>query len=90
MQMWQMFLEQWNCVSMFHEITITSAVDMELYTDASSTLGFGGFFKNSWFYDKWPEDLPTKEMKNCQWLFENCTPSLLLLYFGENTGLLNA
>jgi hypothetical protein len=55
-----MVLDQWNCVSLFHETTITVASDMELYTDASSTMGFGGFFRKSWFCDKGPSDLPNE------------------------------
>ena len=77
MQMWQMFLEQWNCVSMFHEITITSAADMELCTDASSTLGFGGFFKNSWFYDKWPDDLPNEGDEKLSMAFRELYPIVI-------------
>ena len=60
LRMWKMVLDQWNCVSLFHETTITVASDMELYTDASSTMGFGGFFRKSWFCDKWPSDLPNE------------------------------
>lgn len=33
---------------------------MHLYTDASSTLGFGGFFKGHWFCDSWTEKLPSE------------------------------
>lgn len=40
LRMWKMFLDQWNCVSLFHETTITVASDMELYTYASSKKGF--------------------------------------------------
>lgn len=30
---------------------------MELFADASSTLGFGGFFREKWFYSSWPSEL---------------------------------
>ena len=30
---------------------------MELFTDASSTIGFGGFFKKRWFASRWPDEL---------------------------------
>lgn len=36
-----------------------NAHDMKLFTDASSTLGFGGYFQGHWFNSKWPEDLPS-------------------------------
>ena len=28
---------------------------MQLFTDASATLGYGCFFENKWFYGPWPE-----------------------------------
>ena len=31
--------------------------DIELYTDASSTKRFGGYFAGKWFQDSWPEEL---------------------------------
>ncbi|VDI03471.1 Hypothetical predicted protein [Mytilus galloprovincialis] len=30
---------------------------MELFTDASSTKGFGGYFKGEWFYSSWPSNI---------------------------------
>lgn len=30
---------------------------MELYTDASSTIGFGGYFGGKWFYSSWPTEI---------------------------------
>ena len=44
---------------MFYDTNYTRATDMELYTDASSTVGYGGYFKRKWFCSPWPEDLPT-------------------------------
>jgi len=31
---------------------------MCLYTDASSTKGFGGYYHGKWIYEVWPSDLP--------------------------------
>ena len=56
--MWAEFLRKWNGVSLFHEPKITKAADMNLYTDAASTKGFGGFFNGKWFSEKWPDNLP--------------------------------
>ncbi|KAL5004611.1 hypothetical protein ScPMuIL_018067, partial [Solemya velum] len=55
--MWREFLHNWNGVSMFYECHITKAADMELYTDAASTLGFGGYFRHKWFSSSWPPEL---------------------------------
>lgn len=57
-RMWMLFLKQWNGICMFHDLAVTPAPDMELYTDAASTLGYGGFFEGRWFSEKWPVDLP--------------------------------
>ena len=32
-----------------------SSHDLQLYTDASGTLGFGAYFKGSWFFGTWSE-----------------------------------
>ena len=58
LQMWAEFLKNWNGINLFYDNNITTASSISLYTDASSTLGFGGIYKNKWFSDKWPKDLP--------------------------------
>ena len=42
---------------MFYSAFFISNFYMELFTDASSTLGFGGFFREKWFYSSWPSEL---------------------------------
>jgi hypothetical protein len=46
-------------LSMFYDTNYTRATEMELYTDASLTVGYGGYSKGKWFCSPWPEDLPT-------------------------------
>ena len=55
--MWHTLLKHWNGVSLFLDIACTSAPDLLLYTDASGTLGFGGFFQGQWFQGRWPPEL---------------------------------
>ena len=55
--MWKEFLQNWNGISMFDDQHLTNAADMELFTDASSTIGFGGFFQKRWFASRWPDEL---------------------------------
>ena len=57
LHMWLIFLKQWNGTSFFYDPHITAAPDMELYTDASSTIGYGGYYLGRWFCDTWPADL---------------------------------
>lgn len=58
--MWLHFLQQWNGVSAFYESKLTSNADMELFRDASSTIGFGGYYKGKWFAEEWPKELKSQ------------------------------
>ncbi|XP_071112960.1 uncharacterized protein [Haliotis cracherodii] len=42
--MWKKILNQWNGISFFHDDHITSAPDLNLYTDAAGSVGHGGYF----------------------------------------------
>jgi len=57
MGMWLHFLRNWNGVSLFIDVNESSADDMHLYTDASGTIGYGGFFQGAWFYGSWPQTI---------------------------------
>lgn len=63
LEMWAKFLAGWNGISLFLDLQKTSAPDMQLYTDAASTIGYGGFFRTHWFCDAWPDNLP-KTLEN--------------------------
>ena len=54
LKMWKAFLAGWNGRSFFLDTTVTPSPDMHLYTDASGTIGFGGYFNGKWFQGKWP------------------------------------
>lgn len=54
---WRTFLSSWNGRSLFLEPWWTPSPDMELFTDASSTVGYGAFFDNLWFAGTWDADL---------------------------------
>ena len=57
LEFWLRFLKNWNGINMFYSAFVISNFDMELFTDASSTLGFGSFFRGKWFYSSWPSEL---------------------------------
>ena len=61
--MWKVFLAQWNGRSFFLDSRFTSSPDLQLYTDAASTIGFGGFFNGRWFQGRWPPNLLINETK---------------------------
>lgn len=54
LNMWKAFLDGWNGRSFFLDATVTPSPDMHLYTDASGTIGFGGYFNGKWFQGRWP------------------------------------
>ena len=47
--MWLEFLDQFNGVSPFRSLDWQDNYALELFTDASSSIGFGGFFEGHWF-----------------------------------------
>ena len=51
------FLARWNGRSFFLNTTITPSPDMHLYTDASDTIAFGGYFNGKWFQGRWPSHM---------------------------------
>jgi hypothetical protein len=52
----------------------THSAEMHLYTDASSTKGFGGFYQGKWFYDTWPKELPDISDKTLSMTFLELYP----------------
>lgn len=50
---WQDFLPGWNGVSLMLQPNWESSHDLQLYTDASGTLGFGAYFRGAWFSGTW-------------------------------------
>ncbi len=50
--MWREFLMDWNCKSFFLEDEIAAA-QMELFTDAAASVGYGAYFQGHWFANKW-------------------------------------
>ena len=57
LKMWHSFLRQWNGLYFFLDREITKAIDMEFFTDASGSIGFGAFYKGQWFQGEWPDNM---------------------------------
>ena len=74
LQFWLKFLHSWNGINMFYDSSYTSNIDMHLYTDASSTVGFGGYYQNKWFCSAWPKELPTLNNKSLSMAFLELYP----------------
>ena len=54
-QWWLDFLPSWNGISLMLQPDWQAAADMDLYTDASGTVGYGAYFQGSWFAETWTE-----------------------------------
>lgn len=53
LNMWSEFLDRFNGKSFFLSDTWLTSDTLSLYTDASSTIGYGAVFGNSWFSGTW-------------------------------------
>ena len=51
--MWQKFIASWNGASFFLATAWVDSETLELHTDASGALGYGGIFKSKWFSGPW-------------------------------------
>ena len=47
------FLEHWNGISFFLGDTVLSSPDLQLFTDALGSLGYGGYLNGQWFQSHW-------------------------------------
>ena len=56
LDLWEKFLQGWNGKSFFLEDQLTSAPDLEIYTDAAGSVGYGGYFQGHWFNGVWTKE----------------------------------
>lgn len=57
LRLWISFLNQWNGLTFFYNSLVSSPVDIQLFTDAAPSIGFGGFYQGRWFASPWPPQL---------------------------------
>ena len=57
LDMWSLFLTGWNGRSLFLDTSFTPSPEIELFTDAASTVSFGGYFQWQRFQGRWPPHL---------------------------------
>ncbi|CAG2244443.1 unnamed protein product [Mytilus edulis] len=74
LEFWLRFLHNWNGINMFYDCNYTSNFDMQLYTDASSTIGYGGYYQGKWFCSTWPKELPSLNDKSLSMAFLELYP----------------
>ena len=56
LQVWRTFLLQHNRKTFFLDYKFLSQQVLQLYTDASTTIGYGGYLGSKWFSGRWPLD----------------------------------
>ncbi len=54
LSLWISFVKCWNGLSFFYNNLISSPVDIQLFTDAAPSIGYGGFYQGRWFASTWP------------------------------------
>ncbi|XP_034554896.1 uncharacterized protein LOC117823776 [Notolabrus celidotus] len=64
MRMWLHFLSAWNGISFFYNDFVSRPDDIQLYTDAAPSVGFGGFYKGRWFAATWPPELKSLDSES--------------------------
>ncbi|XP_062580100.1 uncharacterized protein LOC134242093 [Saccostrea cucullata] len=57
LNMWETFLRRWNGQSFFIDEQLSTTTQLQLFTDASATHGFGAYFSGKWFQGRWPDEL---------------------------------
>ena len=55
LEVWKSFLSGFNRKTFFLDYNFLSQDVLQLYTDSSSTIGFGGYFGDMWFHGVWSD-----------------------------------
>ena len=85
--MWQHFLQNWNGVSLFLDTQATSPPELQLYTDASGSLGYEGFLAGDWFQGHWLPHTPSAKKGVLVLNGRSFFPYTWLVFYGVRTGL---
>ena len=70
LRLWLHILSNWNGISFFYEEQLSYPEDINLFTDAAPSVGFGGFYNGTWFAAAWPPELSNKNPSSSTALFE--------------------
>ncbi len=55
--LWITFLKQWNGLTFFYSDLVLLPDDIQLFTDAAPSVGFGGYYQGRWFASSWPPQM---------------------------------
>ena len=62
------FLSGFNGATFIPEQMWHEDSDLQLYTDASGGIDFGGCFQGRWFQDRWPESCTEAKKNSIAWI----------------------
>ena len=84
LDMWGMFLQEWNGHSFFLEDQLTAAPDFQLFTDAAGAVGYGAYFQGHWFCGAWTEEQKLGGIDNNHIAYQKLFPiTLAALIWGD-------
>lgn len=94
---WQEFLDEYNGKSFFLEDVWHTSELLNLYTDASGSLGFGALFQNHWCYGSWPPSWTTYNIAALEFfpivlslfLWGSAMSNRCILFFTDNEALVH-
>ncbi|XP_034562822.1 uncharacterized protein LOC117829305 [Notolabrus celidotus] len=70
LRFWSVLCNEWNGISFFYNDFVESSDSLRFFTDAAPSVGFGGFYNNEWFADKWPLEIQALTESKSTALFE--------------------
>ena len=87
LDLWDKFLQGWNGKSFFLEDQLISAPDFKIYTDATGSLGYGGYFQGHWFNGVWTKEQQLDLKRGISIAYQKLYPIVLsaLLWGGQWT-----
>ena len=86
LRLWLHILSNWNGISFCYEEQLSHPEDINLFTDAAPSVGFGGFYNGKWFTAAWPPELSNKNPSSSTALFE-IYPVITAAVYGVTRGL---
>ena len=82
LKFWSRLLDQWDGITFFYDDLINSSDSLTFFTDAASSIGFGGYYQGQWFASKWP--LSFLKLKSSSALFEIYPVTVACLVWGKS------
>ena len=90
LSMWELFLTNWNGISLFLESEQTPSPSLQLFTGAAGSIGFGGYLAGQWFHSHWLPEQVINKKPAFRSPGKSFTLSILPVVFGVPSGQQNA